>query len=156
MGLPEKFTVSGSCNFLLNGEVSQKMEVKFYEDWILTIYFTDSENKTDVQNQLTADSSDKYYISQIELEYEYNSNLFVKADESSKLKHFRLLVFWLMLDWPVRCEIAVQDLSVYHCTRLVAVNQLLFVLNLFHDLNLINLFMATNVHDQTLSRPVLL
>lgn len=115
MGLPEKFTVSGSCNFLLNGEVSQKMEVKFYEDWILTIYFTDSDNKTDVQNQLTADSSDKYYISQIELEYEYNSNLFVKADESSKLKHFRLLVFWLMLDWLVRCEIAVQDLSVEHC-----------------------------------------
>lgn len=82
VGLPEKFTVSGSCNFLLNGEVSQKMEVKFYEDWILTIYFTDSDNKTDVQNQLTADSSDKYYISQIELEYEYNSNLFVTADES--------------------------------------------------------------------------
>lgn len=88
------------------------MEVKFYEDWILTIYFTDSENKTDVQNQLTADSSDKYFISQIELEYEYNSNLFVTADESSKLKHLHLLVFWLMLDWPVRCEIAVQDLSV--------------------------------------------
>lgn len=112
MGLPEKFTVSGSCNTLLHGEVSQKMEVKFYEDWILTIHFTDSDNKTDVQNQLTADSSDKYYISQIELEYEYNSNLFVTADESSKLKHLHLLVFWLMLDWPVRCEIAVQDLSV--------------------------------------------
>lgn len=110
MGLPEKFTVSGSCNFLLNGEVSQKMEVKFYEDWILTIYFTDSDNKTDVQNQLTA--SDKYFISQIELEYEYNSNLFVTADESSKLKHLHLLVFWLMLDWLVCCEIAVQDLSV--------------------------------------------
>lgn len=133
------------------------MEVKFYEDWILTIYFTDSDNKTDVQNQLTADSSDKYYISQIELEYEYNSNLFVTADESSKLKHLHLL--FILAD--VRLASPLWDSSARFicltlCTRLVAVNQLLFVLNLFHDLNLINLFLATNVLDQTLSRPVLL
>lgn len=83
------------------------MEVKFYEDWILIIYFIDSENKIDVQNQLIVDSFDKYYIFQIELEYEYNSNFFVKADESSKLKYFYFFVFWLMLDWLVRCEIVV-------------------------------------------------
>lgn len=83
------------------------MEVKFYEDWILIIYFIDSDNKIDVQNQLIVDSFDKYYIFQIELEYEYNSNFFVIADESSKLKYFRFFVFWLMLDWLVRCEIVV-------------------------------------------------
>lgn len=83
------------------------MEVKFYEDWILIIYFIDSDNKIDVQNQLIVDSFDKYYIFQIELEYEYNSNFFVKVDESSKLKYFRFFVFWLMLDWLVCCEIIV-------------------------------------------------
>lgn len=83
------------------------MEVKFYEDWILIIYFIDSDNKIDVQNQLIVDSFDKYYIFQIELEYEYNSNFFVKVDESSKLKYFYFFVFWLMLDWLVRCEIVV-------------------------------------------------
>lgn len=83
------------------------MEVKFYEDWILIIYFIDSDNKIDVQNQLIVDSFDKYYIFQIELEYEYNSNFFVKVDESSKLKYFCFFVFWLMLDWLVRCEIVV-------------------------------------------------
>lgn len=99
MGLPEKFTVSGSCNTFLNGLVSQKMEVKFYDDWNLTIYFTDDDNKTDNdQNQLTADGSGKYYISQIELEYEFNNNIFKDADDSSKLEHLHLLVFWLVLD----------------------------------------------------------
>lgn len=83
------------------------MEVKFYEDWILIIYFIDSDNKIDVQNQLIVDSFDKYFIFQIELEYEYNSNFFVKVDESSKLKYFCFFVFWLMLDWLVRCEIVV-------------------------------------------------
>lgn len=83
------------------------MEVKFYEDWILIIYFIDSDNKIDVQNQLIVDSFDKYYIFQIELEYEYNSNFFVKVDESGKLKYFYFFVFWLMLDWLVRCEIVV-------------------------------------------------
>lgn len=83
------------------------MEVKFYEDWILIIYFIDSDNKIDVQNQLIVDSFDKYFIFQIELEYEYNSNFFVKVDESSKLKYFYFFVFWLMLDWSVRCEIVV-------------------------------------------------
>lgn len=83
------------------------MEVKFYEDWILIIYFIDSENKIDVQNQLIVDSFDKYFIFQIELEYEYNSNFFVKVDESGKLKYFYFFVFWLMLDWLVRCEIVV-------------------------------------------------
>lgn len=83
------------------------MEVKFYEDWILIIYFIDSDNKIDVQNQLIVDSFDKYFIFQIELEYEYNSNFFVKVDESGKLKYFYFFVFWLMLDWLVRCEIVV-------------------------------------------------
>lgn len=83
------------------------MEVKFYEDWILIIYFIDSDNKIDVQNQLIVDSFDKYYIFQIELEYEYNSNFFVKVDESGKLKYFYFFVFWLTLDWLVRCEIVV-------------------------------------------------
>lgn len=83
VGVPEKFTVSGSCNTILNGRVSQKMEVKFYDDWKLSIYFTDTDNKTDKdQSQLTADGSPKYYISQIELDYDFNSNIFGDANET--------------------------------------------------------------------------
>lgn len=43
-----------------------------------------------------------------------------------------------------------------HWVILITVNQLLFATTLLRDLLRINWFATTNVHDQALSRPVLL
>ncbi|XP_062602274.1 uncharacterized protein LOC134263934 [Saccostrea cucullata] len=81
VSLPEVYNVSGECNTTLNGLYSQQMVIRFYDTWILTIYFsTDKNQKTDLLSATTA--VENYYISQIELKYEYNNILFKDAVDS--------------------------------------------------------------------------
>ena len=65
----------------MEGYYAQQLTVYFYENWNLTITFS-----SDVQQGkfLTAGTVTKYSISNIELYYEINNNLFPKADDSGK------------------------------------------------------------------------
>ncbi|XP_062594160.1 lysosome-associated membrane glycoprotein 1-like [Saccostrea cucullata] len=81
VSLPAVYNVSGECNTTLNGLFSQQMVIRFYDAWILTIYFsTDKNQKTDLLSAGTP--VDNYYISQIELKYDYNNILFTDAVDS--------------------------------------------------------------------------
>ena len=65
----------------MDGYYAQQLTVSFYENWNLTITFS-----SDVKQRklLTAEKVTKYSISNIELYYEINNNLFPKADDSGK------------------------------------------------------------------------
>ncbi|XP_062579612.1 lysosome-associated membrane glycoprotein 1-like [Saccostrea cucullata] len=81
VSLPAVYNVSGECNTTLNGLFSQQMVIRFYDAWILTIYFSTYKNqKTDVLSAGTP--VDNYYISQIELKYDYNNIIFKDAVDS--------------------------------------------------------------------------
>ncbi|XP_062571215.1 lysosome-associated membrane glycoprotein 1-like [Saccostrea cucullata] len=81
VSLPAVYNVSGECNTTLNGLYSQQMVIRFYDAWTLTIYFSSEKiQETDLLSAGTA--VDNYYISQIELKYDYNNVLFKDAVDS--------------------------------------------------------------------------
>ncbi|XP_062606824.1 lysosome-associated membrane glycoprotein 1-like [Saccostrea cucullata] len=55
------------------------MVIGFYDTWRLTMYFSSDRMES---NLLTAGKVSKYHISQIELDYDYNNNIFDDAVES--------------------------------------------------------------------------
>ncbi|XP_062602264.1 lysosome-associated membrane glycoprotein 1-like [Saccostrea cucullata] len=82
ISLPVNYNGTGDCNTTLNGFYSQKMVVSFYNSWELTIYFS-----SDVQQSeylITTERVTKYHISQIELVYDFNNNLFTNVTDSSE------------------------------------------------------------------------
>lgn len=84
VGIPDTFNTSGTCNTTVEGYYAQQLTVYFYENWNLTITFS-----SDVKQGkfLTAEKVTKYSISNIELYYEINNNLFPNADDSGKLHY---------------------------------------------------------------------
>ncbi|XP_062580476.1 lysosome-associated membrane glycoprotein 1-like [Saccostrea cucullata] len=93
VSLPAVYNVSGECNTTMNGLFSQQMVIRFYDAWTLTIYFSiDKNQETDL---LTAGIAvdNYYYISQIELNYDYNNILFKNAVDSSKFRRRLLRIY---------------------------------------------------------------
>ncbi|XP_061194790.1 uncharacterized protein LOC133202950 [Saccostrea echinata] len=80
ISLPAVYNVSGKCNTTLNGLYSQQMVIRFYDAWILTIYF--SSDKHQETDPFTAEAGVDNYISQIELKYDYNNVLYKDAVDS--------------------------------------------------------------------------
>ncbi|XP_062594162.1 uncharacterized protein LOC134255656 [Saccostrea cucullata] len=76
IALPNRYTVSGDCNTTLNGYYSQKIVIGFYNSWKLTIYFSSDVQQNEI---LARENVTKYHISQIELDYDFNNNLFTNA-----------------------------------------------------------------------------
>ncbi|XP_061194381.1 lysosome-associated membrane glycoprotein 1-like isoform X2 [Saccostrea echinata] len=80
--VPTNANFSGECDTTLNGLYTQELTISFYETWELKMYFSSNkkQNKTDL---LTADEGvGNYDISQIELTFDYNNNLFMNVDDS--------------------------------------------------------------------------
>ena len=65
----------------MEGRYAQQLTIYFYENWNLTITFSSDVKQGKL---LTAGTVTKYSISNIELYYEINNNLFPKADDSGK------------------------------------------------------------------------
>ncbi|XP_062613762.1 uncharacterized protein LOC134275496 [Saccostrea cucullata] len=81
ISLPDRYTVTGDCNTTLNGYYSQKIVIGFYNTWKLTIYFSSDVQKSE---SLAREKVTKYHISQIELDYDFDNNLFTDAVNSSE------------------------------------------------------------------------
>jgi hypothetical protein len=79
ISVPTNYTLKGSCNATLNDFLAQNLVIEFYDSWNLTIFFSSDVKETQL---LAATTPTKYSISQIELEYDYNSNLFLNVDDS--------------------------------------------------------------------------
>ncbi|XP_061194379.1 lysosome-associated membrane glycoprotein 1-like [Saccostrea echinata] len=77
--LPTKYTITGNCNTTLNGYYSQRMIIGFYDNWKMTMFFSSDLKQSKL---LTVGQVSKYHISQIELNYDYNNNIFDDAVES--------------------------------------------------------------------------
>ncbi|XP_062606827.1 lysosome-associated membrane glycoprotein 2-like [Saccostrea cucullata] len=81
ISVPVKTNTTGDCNMTMNGLYTQMLSISFYETWKLNLYF--SSNKKQTTDLLTADAGvANYDISQIELTYDYNNNLFSDVDDS--------------------------------------------------------------------------
>ncbi|XP_062598174.1 lysosome-associated membrane glycoprotein 1-like [Saccostrea cucullata] len=83
ISVPQETNTTGDCNMTMNGLYTQKLSINFYETWTLNLYFSsDKKQNTDL---LTADAGvANYDISQIELTYDYNNNLFSDVDDSGE------------------------------------------------------------------------
>ncbi|XP_062602249.1 uncharacterized protein LOC134263897 isoform X2 [Saccostrea cucullata] len=79
ISLPERYTVTGDCNTKLNGYYSQKIVIGFYNSLKFTIYFSSDVQKGEI---LAREKVTKYRISQIELDFDFNNNLFKDVDDS--------------------------------------------------------------------------
>ncbi|XP_048746426.2 lysosome-associated membrane glycoprotein 1-like [Ostrea edulis] len=81
ISVPSEFNVTGgSCSTTLNGYLSQNIEITFYDSWNLTIFFSSDGKETELLTAPTKPT--KYFISQIQLDYDYNSNLFIDIEDS--------------------------------------------------------------------------
>ncbi|XP_062596108.1 uncharacterized protein LOC134257520 [Saccostrea cucullata] len=81
ISLPDRYTVTGDCNKALNGYYSQKIVIGFYNTWKLTLYFSSDVQQSEI---LIREKVTKYHISQIELGYDFNNNLFTDAVDNSE------------------------------------------------------------------------
>lgn len=83
ISVPSEFNVTGgSCNTTLNGYLSQNIVITFYDSWNLMIFFSSDGKETELLTAATKPT--KYFISQIQLDYDYNSNLFIDIEDSSE------------------------------------------------------------------------
>ncbi|XP_062596096.1 uncharacterized protein LOC134257513 isoform X1 [Saccostrea cucullata] len=81
ISLPKNYTLSGDCNTTLNGYYSQKMVINFYNTWEMSMFFTSDVQQSEFWRGYTYRVT-KYHISQIQLLYDFDNNLFTDAVDS--------------------------------------------------------------------------